>query len=420
MYDRYDIARVLVIAPKKVAEVTWQAEIGKWSHLRHLRTSTVMGTEKQRIAAVCSPADVYIINRDNVVWLVDYLRNDWNFDMVVIDEASSFKSHSSKRFKAMRLVAPRLSRIVELTGTPSPKSLIDLWAQVFLLDGGERLGRTISAYRERYFLPDKRSGMQIFSYKPKDDTPETVKELLSDICVSMSAKDYLSLPDRIDVTVPVMLDAKAKKAYDRLERDMLLEVDEDLITAQSAAVLRMKLLQLCNGAAYDGDGRPVTVHDCKLEAFLELVEGLHGDPALVFYAFRHDRDRILAALAKTGLRVREYNSAKDGEDWNVGLIDVMLAHPASCAYGLNLQQGGHNVVWYGLTDNLELYQQAVARLHRQGQEKPVVVHHLVTVGGVDVDVMNGLSSKAQMQDELLENLKARIRRARIVSNLEDM
>lgn len=411
-YNRFAIRRALVIAPKKVAEATWQTEAKKWEHLRLLRLSTVLGTPKQRVRALHTPADVYIINRENVCWLVDYYRNDWPFDMVVLDESSSFKNHRAKRFKALKLVAPRTERIVELTGTPAPKGLIDLWAQVYLLDQGERLGKTIGGYRERYFTPDKRNATTIFSYAPKEDSEAAIHRRISDIAVSMKAEDWLELPDLLYHSIPVVLDSKADRAYKKLEREMLLEVPDGEITAQSAGVLTGKLLQLCNGAVYDVDGVPQEIHRCKLEAFLELVEQLGGQPALVFYNFQHDRDRIIAGLQKSGLRVRVYRGSEDAQDWNRGQIDILLAHPASCAYGLNLQQGGRHIVWFGLQWSLELYQQANKRLHRQGQRDSVIVHHLVVQGGVDEDVVAALDTKADVQETLLQALKARIERVK--------
>lgn len=409
-YHRFQVARCLVVAPKKVAEATWATEAAKWDHLRHLRIIPVLGSAKRRIAALSTPGDVWVINRENIPWLVDYCRNDWPFDMVVLDESSSFKNASSKRFKALRLVRPRIRRIVALTGTPSPNGLEDLWAQVYLLDGGARLGKTLTSYREAFFTQDySRPGQMYRTYSPQDGAEDRIKAAISDICVSMSAADYLELPDYVEDIVPVALDAKARRAYDALERDMLLQVDETTITAGSAAVLNGKLLQLCSGAAYDGSGQVAHVHDCKLDAFMELVEGLHGEHALVFYWFQHERDRLLEALAKPGLRVRVYTGAADGEAWNAGEVDILLAHPMSCGYGLNLQQGGHHAVWYGYPNwALELYQQANARLYRQGQQYPVICHHLVVQGGMDEAVVAALHDKGDAQAALMESLRAKI------------
>ena len=411
-YDRWAVQRVLIIAPKKVAEGTWTKEAQKWEHLRHLRISAVLGSQQKRLRALATPADIYVINRDNVAWLVDYFKNAWPFDMVVLDESSSFKNSQSKRFKALKLVRSRINRLVELTGTPASNGLIDLWAQIFLLDGGARLGRTLGQYRERFFDPDKRSRTQIFSYTPKDGSMEYIQQAIGDICVSMKAEDYLNLPDRMFDDVPVVLDDKARKAYRQLERDLLLELDEGQITAASAGVLTGKLLQLCNGAVYDSEKRPLAIHNCKVEAFLEVLEQLNGQHCLVFYNFQHDRDRLLAALEPLGLRVRVYQSAADEDAWNAGEVDVLLAHPASCAYGLNLQNGGHHIVWFGLTWSLEQYEQANKRLHRQGQRHPVIVHHLVVQGGMGEDVIESLRAKGDTQEALMDALKARIKKAR--------
>lgn len=408
-YDRFAVNRALVIAPKKVAEATWSAEAAKWSHLQHLRVVEVLGSQAKRSRALHTPADVWVINRENVPWLVDYYRNDWPFDMVVLDESTSFKNHQAKRFKALKAVRPRISRIVELSGTPAPKGLIDLWAQMYLLDGGQRLGKSIGAYRERYFTPDQRSRTQVFSYKPKDGADNRIKELIGDICVSMRAEDYLDLPDMITQVVPVQLDAKAAKAYEQLERDLLLPVDEDCIDAGSAAVLTNKLLQLCNGAAYTEDRKVAEIHRCKVDAFLETVEALNGEHALVFYSYQHDRDRLLAALHKSGLRVRVYAGPQDAEAWNAGQVDILLAHPASCAYGLNLQQGGRHIIWFGLTWSLELYQQANKRLHRQGQRLPVIVHLLCARGYQDDRVLDVLEGRQDEQAGIIQALLARIK-----------
>ena len=411
-YYYWQIRKVLIIAPKKVAESTWSKEADKWEHLKNLRISVVLGTAKQRLAALNADADIYIINRENTQWLVEYYGHNWPFDVVVLDESSSFKNHQAKRFKALKAIRPRINRIIELTGTPSPHGLTDLWAQIFLLDGGKRLGRTISVYRDMFFVPDKRNQTTIFSYAPKEGSAEEIYRLISDICISMKAEDYLELPDLIYEDIPVKLDAKAQKAYQQMERDMLLEVDDDLVTATTAATLTGKLLQLCNGAVYDEDGSVVPVHDCKLEVFMETIEQLNGQHALVFYYYQHDKDRILAALEKTGIKVKVYTDSKDETEWNAGNIDILLAHPASCGYGLNLQEGGHHVIWFGLTWALEEYQQANKRLHRQGQQFPVIVHRLITLGGVDEDVIKSLEGKDNAQENLLQALKARIDKAK--------
>ena len=410
-YDRFAVRRVLVIAPKKVAEGTWTREKDKWDHTRILRVSPVLGSQAKRIRALNTPADLYIINRENVCWLVDYYRNSWPFDMVVVDESSSFKSHSAKRFKALAGISEKIDRMVELTGTPSPNGLEDLWSQVYLLDGGERLGKRYTQFRERYFQPDRRGadGM-VYSYAAKPGTEQSILDKISDICISMKAEDYLQLPDITYHEIPVELDAKAEKAYRELERKMVLELpEEEEISVTSAAALSNKLLQLANGAVYDEDRSVHEVHGCKIEAFLELVESLQGKPVLVFYNFQHDRERILKALSGSGLRVRELKTTRDEDDWNAGQIDVLLAHPASSAYGLNLQQGGNHVVWFGLTWNYELYTQANKRLHRQGQTEKVIIHHLVCTGTRDEDVMRALEKKDDVQNWVMESLKARIR-----------
>lgn len=415
-YNRFAVQRVLVIAPKKVAEATWSKETAKWEHLQLLRIIPVLGTLKQRIRALNTPADVWVINRENVQWLVDYYRNDWPFDMVVIDESSSFKNHQAKRFKSLCWVRKKISRLVELTGTPAPNGLIDLWAQLYLLDGGERLGKTIGGFRQRYFDPDQRNAQQVFSYKPKEGADDTIQDKINDICISMSAEDYLDLPECVSVEVPVQLDTKAQAAYKKLEKDMLLEINDEEITATTAAALGTKLLQLGNGAVYGEDRQVVEIHQCKIEAFLELVEALQGQSALVFYNFQHDRDRILSALKKSGLRVRVYKDAQDETDWNDHKIDILLAHPASTAYGLNLQDGGNHIIWFGLNWSLELKQQADKRLHRQGQKQKVFIHHLIVQGSMDEDVMNALQGKSTTQDGLLRALKVRIEKVKEGAN----
>lgn len=412
-YYRFSIRKALVIAPKKVAENTWSAEAAKWKHLQDLKVSVVLGTERERLVALDTVADVYVINRENTQWLVNLYRNRWPFDVVVLDESSSFKNHQAKRFRALKAVRPHIRRLIELTGTPSPHGLMDLWAQVYLLDGGKRLGRTISVYREIYFLPDKRSRTTIFSYAPKDGAEDAIYKQIQDICISMKSEDYLQLPDMIVDDIPVALDPKARKAYSELEKNMLLTIDDDqLVTATTAATLTGKLLQLCNGAVYDEYGDVIEVHDCKIEAFRETIEQLNGQHALVYYYFKHDRERLILALKKTGLTVRVYSGADDEKDWNAGKIDILLAQPASCGYGLNLQEGGHHVIWFGLTWSLEEYQQANKRLHRQGQKHPVIIHRLVVQGGTDEDVIRSLESKDGAQEALLTALKARIDKAR--------
>ncbi len=424
-YNRFLIRKCLVIAPKKVAEDTWTREQEKWDHLKLLKVVPVLGSQTKRIKAINSPGDVFVINRENVPWLVDYYRNDWPFDMVVIDEMSSFKSHQAKRFKALKSVRGHIGRIIGLTGTPTPNGLMDLWAQIYLLDSGNRLGRTITEYRNNFFSPASRNATTIFSYEPLPGADEVIQEKIKDICISLSAKDYLSLPPCISNVRYIKLDAKAQKAYDTLEKQRILELQEETLDAGSAAVLGNKLLQIGNGAVYlteeiqdpiNGvreERKVVEIHDNKLEAFKELVEASAGQHMLVFYNFQHDRDRILKTLDRSGLRVGLLNTSQDIQDWNEGKIDILLAHPASAAYGLNLQDGGNVIVWFGMNWSLELYQQANARLFRQGQKQTVFIHHLVVTGSVDEDVLNALNRKEEGQTALLEALKARIDKYRL-------
>lgn len=404
MFDYFEISKVLVIAPLRVAESTWDSEIEKWDHLKNLRLSKVLGSEKERLKGLYTPADIYIINRENVVWLVDKLKSDWDFDMVVVDELSSFKSHKSKRFKALRKVRPLVNRIVGLTGTPSPNGLIDLWAQVYLLDGGERLGNTITGYRDRYFLPDKRNQHIIFSYKLKEEAEDRIYEKIEDICISMKSKDYLNLPERVNNIIPVIL--KDKEKYNKLEKDLLLELEAGDIVANNAAGLTNKLLQFANGAIYDENGDVTIIHDDKLNALDDLIEAANGKPVLVFYSFIHDKDRIKARYKN----VKILQTADDIRKWNDGEIEILLAHPASAGHGLNLQSGGHIIIWFGLTWSLELYMQANARLDRQGQRETVVIHHLVAKDTVDEDVIKALEKKEVNQEAFLKAIKARIKK----------
>ncbi len=412
-YNRFAVNKVLLIAPKKVAEGTWRKERDKWEHTGLLRLSHVLGSRTKRIKALHTPADVYVINRENTQWLVDYYQNAWPFDMVVIDESSSFKSHKAKRFKALKSIRPHIKRMVLLTGTPSPNGLGDLWSQLYLLDAGERLGSSYHGFRNRYMEPDKRGREMVYSYKPRDGAEAAIKTKIADICVSMKANDYLELPDIVYQEVPVILDTKALKQYSELERKMLVQVDpETIVDVASAAALTNKLLQLGNGAIYDEDRTVHAIHDCKLEALDELLESLAGKPVLVFYNYKHDLMRIEERLSKTKLNVRRLKTTDDEDAWNRGEIDILLAHPASTAYGLNLQDGGNHVIWFGLTWNLELYQQANKRLHRQGQTDKVFVHHLVSQGTRDEDVLKALETKGDIQEALLRSLKARIDKAK--------
>lgn len=402
LHDYFEVSKVLVIAPLRVAETTWEEEINKWDHIYYLTTSKILGTKKEREEALRRKADIYIVNRENVTWLVDTLKNNWKFDMVVIDELSSFKSHKSQRFKSLRKVRPLVKRVVGLTGTPSPNGLIDLWPQLYLLDKGDRLGKTLSGYRDRYFLPDKRNQHIIFSYKLKPEAEERIYEKIEDICVSMKAKDYLNLPERINNIVPVVL--KDKEKYDQFERNLLLELEEGDIVANNAAALTNKLLQFANGAIYDEGGDVRLIHDDKLDALDDLMEAANGKPVLVFYSFIHDKDRIKERYKNA----RTLETAEDIRKWNEGEIEILLAHPASAGHGLNLQTGGHIIIWFGLTWSLELYMQANARLDRQGQKETVIIHHLVAKGTVDEDVMKALENKEIGQEALLKAVKARI------------
>lgn len=413
-YNRFQVNKVLIIAPKKVAEGTWSKEKDKWNHTKDFRVSLVLGSQQKRIKALSVNADLYIINRENIPWLVDYLRNDWYFDTVVIDESSSFKNSRSKRFKALKMVLPKINRLIELTGTPSPNGVEDLWAQIYLLDQGNRLEKYITHFRAKYMEPNKRNRSQIFDYKIKDGVYDSIINKISDICISMKSEDYLELPDLSYNEIPVILNDKARRDYDKMERDFVLELEgaEDEITAVNAAALSNKLLQISNGAIYDSSGIYTEVHDAKIEAFLELVERLQGKSLLVFYNFQHDRDRIKKALEKSDLVVKELKTTQDEDDWNAGKIDILLTHPASAAYGLNLQEGGNHVCWFGLSWNLEHYQQANKRLHRQGQKEKVIIHHLVTQGTRDEDVMRALDNKAGVQEEIMQSLKARIKKVK--------
>ena len=404
IYDRFEVSRVLVIAPKRVAEDTWTREHNKWDHLRELRIAKVLGTVQQRKKALEQDADVYVIGRDNVVWLVDHYskKKHWPFDMIVIDELSSFKNPQAKRFRALRKTLGVTQRVVGLTGTPSPNGLMDLWAQVYLLDRGERLGQTIGAYREKYFRAGARNGYVVYKWEPLKGAKEKIEEKISDICVSMSAADYLTLPKRIDNVIPVSLSESEMKLYKQMEADQLLQIDDTDVVALNAAAVMTKLLQIANGSVYSMDGTVVNIHDAKLEALREIIDTTDS-PVLVFYSYKHDLTKIMNAIPSA----RILNGANDIKDWNDGKVQVLLAHPASVGYGLNLQEGGHTIVWYGLTWSLELYQQANARLYRQGQDKPVIIHHLIAEGTVDEQAMDALQHKDTSQAALLAALKER-------------
>lgn len=389
--------KILIIAPKKVAEETWSAEIEKWGF--NLTYSKVLGSTKKRERALLKEADVYLINRENIVWLVEYYKTKWPFDFVVIDELSSFKSSKAKRFRALRKVRPKIERVVGLTGTPAPNSLIDLWPQMYLLDRGERLETSQTRYKNKYFYPDKQNGHIVYSWGLRQGSEEAIYRQIEDICISMKAKDYLKLPPRTDNAVPVQISNVA--AYKKMEQDLVLDFKGQEVTAANAAVLVNKLLQLANGAIYDDEKRTVSIHDDKLDALENIVEDSQGQPILVFYQYQHDLERI-----KT--RFPQAEELEDLERWNRGEIPILLCHPQSAGHGLNLQKGGHIIVWFGLTWSLEYYQQANARLDRQGQTEPVIVHHLVAQNTVDEKVLRVLQGKEEKQEMLLEAVKAYI------------
>lgn len=401
LLDYFEVRKVLIIAPRRVCRDIWPSELQKWNHLKGIEISIVLGSERERITALNRRANVYVINRENVEWLVGHCR--WDFDMVVIDELSSFKSHKAKRFKALKRVRPMVRRIVGLTGTPAPNGLIDLWAEIGLLDMGQRLGRFIGGYRERFFVPDKRSREMIFSYKPRQGAEEAIYELISDICISMKAADYLEMPECIYNRVEVTMNEKERKLYQQLERDMLIPFEEGDIDAVNAAGLSNKLMQMANGAVYDENGAVKHIHDRKLEVLEDLVEAANGKPVLVAYWYKHDLERI-----KKYVGAVELDTAEDMRKWNAGEIPVAVIHPASAGHGLNLQAGGSTLVWFGLTWSLELYQQMNARLWRQGQKETVVIHHLTAKGTLDERVMEALEKKDCGQSALVDAVKARI------------
>lgn len=403
------IDKVLIIAPKKVAQVTWKDEINNWEHLKGLRISVIDGTAAQRRAAMMADADIYTVSRDNVVWLVvEHGGVKLPYDMVVIDELSSFKNYASKRFKALRRVRKFIPRVVGLTGTPAPNGLIDLWAQMFLIDEGKRLGKTITDYRDRFFTAGRRNGDIVYQWdlkNPAEETEQKISDLIKDICISMSAEDYLKMPDKLMYYDRVKLSDKDFKAYKTFEREQVLEFIEsgETITAASAAALSNKLQQFANGAMYDADRKVLQLHDEKIEKLKELVEAANGQPVLVAYSFKHDLDNIMEAL-------KEYKPVKLEKpeqiaDWNAGKINVLVTHPASAGHGLNLQKGGHIMIWYGLTWALELYQQFNARLYRQGQKKPVSIHHIIATDTVDEKIIKSLDGKDTTQRSLMDAIK---------------
>lgn len=400
MYDTFEVRRVLVVAPLRVARDTWPEEIRKWDHLKDLTCSVVVGNVAERRRALQQEADIYIVNRENLAWL--YQNSCLDFDMVVLDELSSFKNHQSKRFRAMKALRPRVKRIVGLTGTPSGNGLMDLWAEFRILDMGKRLGRYISQYRNLYFQPDKRNGMVVYSYKPLPGAEEIIYHQIADITVSMKATDYLEMPELVSVAKEVRLSEKEKKRYDELKKSLVLELPGSEITAANAASLTMKLSQMANGAIYTDDKNVVGIHDRKLDALEDLVESANGQPVLVAYWFKHDKDRI-----QKRMEARELKDPQDFADWNAGKIPVALIHPASAGHGLNLQQGGSILIWFGLTWSLELYQQTNARLWRQGQQsRTVIIQHLVAKGTIDERILKVLEHKDGTQAALINAVNA--------------
>nr|DAP83046.1 MAG TPA: Chromatin remodeling complex ATPase [Caudoviricetes sp.] len=405
LYDYFDVTKALVIAPLRVAETTWTDECQQWNHLAGLTISPVIGTLSERVRALKTKADVYTINRENVVWLVDYYGKDWPFDMVVIDESSSFKNHQSKRFKALKRVRPIIKRLVELTGTPAPNGLMDLWSQLYLLDRGKRLGKTIGQYRRQFFKPGAGSGHIVYEWNLQKGAEQEIFNRISDICVSMKSSDYITLPEVMYNIVPVKLSTPVQREYKRLAKDLILRVNDDEIVANTAAALSGKLLQMSSGAVYDDAGHVITIHNAKLEALEDIVSANEHRAVLVFYWFKHDLDRLKEKFPKAV----QLKTAADIKAWNSGKISIMLVHPASAGHGLNLQYGGSIIVWFSLSWSLELYQQANKRLHRSGQTHTVVIHHLVAQGTIDEDVMKALQGKKVTQETMITAIKARIK-----------
>lgn len=402
LFDSFEVHKVLVVAPLRVARDTWSAEIEKWEHLKNLRYSVIIGAAQERISALSTPADIYIINRENIQWLVEESGLPFDFDMAVIDELSSFKNHKSKRFRAFMKVRPKLKRIVGLTGTPAGNGLMDLFAELKLLDMGERLGRLIGQYRNTYFQPDKRNGMVIYSYKPLPDAEQRIYDKISDITISTKAADHLKMPELISLECTVQLSEKEKEKYDQLKKDLILATEDNEVTAANAASLSNKLSQMANGAVYSDDESVIEIHDRKLDALEDIIESMNGRPLLVAYWFKHDLERI-----RKRFEIREIKSSRDISEWNSGKIPVALIHPASAGHGLNLQSGGSALVWFGLTWSLELYQQTNARLWRQGQTADtVVIQHIISKGTIDEQIMKALKSKDTTQAALIAAVKA--------------
>jgi SNF2 family DNA or RNA helicase len=408
LHDYFEVGKVLVIAPLRVARDTWSNEKDKWDHLNYLKISKILGKTKLREEALKESADIYVINRENVEWLVDFLGNKWCFDMVVIDELSSFKSPTSKRFKALKKVRPLIKRIVGLTGTPAPNGLIDLWSQIYLLDEGERLEKSLIEYKNKYFKFSNGLGGRKYSRLLKRNVKDRIYDRIKDICMSMKSSEYLKLPSRIDNNIMVELPYIAWKKYRDLEEKMELFLEGKNIKASNGGVLVNKLLQIASGAVYDEDGNIIEIHDAKLEALDEVLEAANGKPVLIFYNYKHELHRISNHLEDKSFRV--LSTSKDIEDWNKGQIPIMLVHPASAGHGLNLQHGGNIILWFGLNWSLELYQQANARLHRQGQRENVIVNHIIAKGTIEEEVMKVLQSKEKRQEDLLREVKARLKR----------
>lgn len=407
--------KVLVVAPLKVARDTWSDEIEKWDHLQYLTISKILGVERERINAIQTKANIYTINCENIPWLVSNYQSNWPFDYVVVDESSKFKSPKSRRFKALRMVLPKIKKITILTGTPRPNGLLDLWSQLYLIDKGERLGRTLSEYRNKYFKPDKMQGHIVYSYKIKKESEDSllgediyaqeIYKKIGDICISMRTKDYRTLPDKIIRTKLISMDQENMEKYNAFEKDLIMEMSDKEITAASAAVLSGKLLQFSNGAIYDDERNWHSIHDEKLDALEEIIEEAQGAPVLVFYNFKHDYEKIIKRLK--GYKPRLLKTTQDMRDWNAGKITVAVAHPKSVGHGLNLQAGGNIIVWFGLQWSLELYDQANARLHRLGQEKPVIIYHLLCKDTLDLAVLESLTIKRTGQNAMMKAVKAR-------------
>lgn len=413
MLDDLTITKVLVIAPLRVARDTWPMEVRKWDHLKELDVSVIIGDAKTRKAAVSTNALIYIVNRENVKWLIDYYEKNglkWDYDCVVIDELSSFKNYQSQRFKYLRKVRPFVKRWIGLTGTPTSNGLMDLWAEIGILDGGERLGRFIGRFRDAYFKPGSMNPATgvVFSYIPRPGAEQQIYERISDITISMKAIDHLQMPECLYVNHEVKMDAQERKLYDQLKKDLIVPLEGGDIDAANAASLSNKLLQMSNGAVYDENKEARVIHSRKLEMLEDLIEAANGQPVLIAYWFKHDRTRIADHLTAAGYSPRDIRSSEDIADWNAGKIQVALIHPASAGHGLNIQEGGHILIWFGLTWSLELYQQTNARLWRQRQKETVTIHHIVTKNTVDEDVLAALASKDVTQERLIAAVKARL------------